>query len=249
MRNLNRVHRHDSTSALVVKYWIPAVLLVGVGLLSSGAKHAAVLALPVIALAFFGLCAAEIKPGDADLQYRRFLKWKHVPYAQISECRVSWVPAMGYIRTLRFVPPWGKIYFVLDGPTLEWAMPGGQTRITAFINARRTEPGHEAVNRHDRMRPTGLIHCGLAAGVGALSSLFGQALFPGFGAPWNPTGLPHELQVWQQALERATQWPWALVLCALLLAGIFWLRFKDRAWILAFGLGAVLASAAVNVLR
>lgn len=68
----------------------------------------------LIVLAFvlsgFHLSIAAIRVRNGDLQYRRFMRWQSIDKGAVR----SFGPfPLGYLRLGRFVPPWGRIWFVL----------------------------------------------------------------------------------------------------------------------------------------
>lgn len=94
------------------------------------------------------------------------------------ECKVSLVPAMGSLKLRRFVPPWGKIYFVLEEP-FQWAVPGGETRLTAFISARSAEKPQPEKTRDGRgVTGKDVLPCVAMAVVGLTFSAVAAILSP-----------------------------------------------------------------------
>src|SRR5690349_17536899 len=183
----------DLERLFIIKFLFPFVVVLGMTLVLRGAHHVVELVLPIALWTAFNLSVAQIKAGDQGVRYRRFLKWKGIPYREIRECKVSWAPAMGYMNIGRFVPPWGKIYFVLDGG-LHWAFPGGQTKLTALISARaageeltfpvRNKDGEEHTKRSD------VQACVVAFVAGAVLSFFIPVLFPSAPVRINPQTFP-----------------------------------------------------------
>jgi len=236
----------DSDKVFVVKLWLPLILLIGMGAMLRGTHHALVLALPVVLWASFNLSAAQVRVDDQHLRYRRFLRWKRIPYEEIRECKVAWAPSMGCIKLRRFVPPWGKIYFVLEGP-FEWAIPGGQTKLTAYINARAEgkQPADMVGSAHDG-GGAGVVLCVVMVFAGVLFSLLAAVLFPSPPQHARGGGFPARIA---HIEEQMFEWPWNLVVGSLLAAWILRSRFRDRAWILAFGLGGLLGSVVARALQ
>jgi len=71
--------RTNSDAVFVVEFWLPLILFVGMGLVLRHAQHAIALGLPITLWAVFNLTAAQVKPGDRTVQYRRLLRWKQIP--------------------------------------------------------------------------------------------------------------------------------------------------------------------------
>jgi hypothetical protein len=67
------------------------------------------LSVPFFVAALFFLTVAQVMPRGDHLKYRRFRRWKSIPYSEIRKCQGDWI--YGYIRTSRYLPPWGGLYF------------------------------------------------------------------------------------------------------------------------------------------
>lgn len=239
MRNQDEFQT-NSDVYFVLKLWLPLILLAGMSVVLRQAHHAYALGLPIALWAVFNLSAAQVKAGDQVLKYRRLFRWKQVAYEEIRECKVSWLPALGFLRLRQFVPPWGKVYFVLEAP-LQWAVPGGQTGLTTFISSRSGEGRHSDTTRDDRdSARRGVLVCLVMAVVGALSSAIASLLSLNLPAYVAGAGLPRWIVFWEQIGERTLQWPWDVVAGVLLAGCVICLRFRNRAWILSFGLGGLL---------
>jgi len=149
---------------------------------------------------------------------------------------------MGFLKTRRFIPPWGKIYFVLEGPSGEMALPGGQTRLTAYIKAR--SEGKPVDDAHpsgvDDSTGRDALHCAVAAFVGVVSWFLSMVLFPSPQARAVPAGWPAWLKAYTHIEMQLSEWPWNLAVFCFLILIILALRFRHRAWILAFLAGLTL---------
>ena len=247
--------QHGSETELdtffVIKLWLPLILLSGTAIMLRNAHHPLLIGLPMVLWAAFNLTAVQVRTGARNLQYRRFLVWREIPYEEIRDCRVSWVPAMGCLRLRqRYVLPWGTLYFVLDGP-LQVVMPGGQTALTSLINSRRREKQgpSDGGDRSRHCRLTNVLKCLGMMAVGVLLSTFGSILSitpPNqFGAP----GTPRWIIFWEQIGDHLYRSPWNVIAGAGLVAGIIYLRFRSRAWILSFGLGGLLGLVVARALQ
>lgn len=60
--------------------------------------------------AVFFLSVARVEPGNKELKYRRWFRWRVVSFSEIADCGESWV--YGYIRLRHSRFPWRTIYFV-----------------------------------------------------------------------------------------------------------------------------------------
>jgi hypothetical protein len=46
---------------------------------------------------------------------------------------------MGSLSLRQFVFPWGRLYFLLEGPLFQFNWPGGQTPLTEYISSKAAE--------------------------------------------------------------------------------------------------------------
>jgi hypothetical protein len=231
---------------LAAKYYVPIILFVGSGatLLSghpsfSNLVFRALLNAPFFLAACLLLSIAEVRVADRFLEYRRFSGWTKVSYDQIQHCRISWFPVLAYITLIRSEKNTARIYFVsgmLDGNERP------RTEITKYINEHRsgkpqleTQPVQHLAAKLKSPRQFCLI-MGL---VGVLYSTLIALFFPYLLEPdWS--GFPSAIQLAVKILWKASTWPWALLTCAFLIFQISRLRYKNKAWVDALTLGAVL---------
>ncbi len=97
-------------------FWIAALTLTSGPLLGS-----LLLVLPFVLWGTFNLTIAQVRADEHGVRYRRFWRWKEVPYSDIVRCRFSlFPPGLPYLKRRRFTPPWGSIYFAHDRGILEW---------------------------------------------------------------------------------------------------------------------------------
>jgi hypothetical protein len=76
------------------------------------------ISVPFLVASFFFLTIAQVQPSGDHLRYRRFRKWKVIPYSEIRSCRADWI--FGYVRTTRYLWPWGGLYFTRDQRGWSW---------------------------------------------------------------------------------------------------------------------------------
>jgi len=250
-RSEGRTSKTAPETAFLVKYLAAFIALVPAALSSEGLfayPARIVIIVPLALWGFFCLTATEVQACEQVLKYRRFLFWKQIPYEQIVECKNSWNPWFGYVELVRFVPPWGKIYFV----TMRPAFTGNPKELVASINARREgiEPhvlknGGPADETRKR-RPSLYILLGF---VGIIISLVFSYLFPEYDRPIPSKGFPIAVAMYLKFLNAAVSWPWALGTIAILTAAIMKFRSKDSIWILALGAGTILGHILATRLR
>ena len=63
------------------------------------------------------LTAAKIKASNNTLTYLIFATWRQIPYAEVTSVGWSIFPGLGYVKLRTFLPPWGKLYFVVEERT------------------------------------------------------------------------------------------------------------------------------------
>ncbi|MGO4883238.1 MAG: hypothetical protein ACLP59_20820 [Bryobacteraceae bacterium] len=106
-----------SFGVLSAKYYFGIFLLIVSGLVSNWWRDwGLLLGLPLAVAGFFQLSLATVEVRDGVLRYRRFVKWTIIPPADVVSCGVLMEPITGYIKLRRSVPPWARLYFVLDRP-------------------------------------------------------------------------------------------------------------------------------------
>ncbi|OLB40594.1 MAG: hypothetical protein AUH11_01415 [Acidobacteria bacterium 13_2_20CM_57_17] len=76
------------------------------------------LSVPFFVAALFFFTVAQVMPCGNHLKYRRFRRWKSIPYSDIRKCREDWI--FGYLRTSRYLPPWGGLYFTRQQVGFRW---------------------------------------------------------------------------------------------------------------------------------
>lgn len=242
------------TALLVVKLWFPLLILGGTWLSLRGTYAAAVtFGVPMVLWALFNFTACELWADERDVRYRRFFKWRAIPYSDILRCEVSWrILPMGSLKLRRPVPPWGKIYFVLPGSGFECAWPGGQTKFTAWVNAKvRGEPVQLPVEKFEapEVLRTGQKRCAALAVFGFVYSFcYYLVSEPVQQRSWE--GFPPAIRLLIHLEQLALTWPWGLVTSGLMAVVIFRERFEGRAaWLASFFGGALLSSVLIRWLN
>jgi hypothetical protein len=244
----------EFSSVFMVKYMFPFIcLLVFLLNLYERSSGGLAFASPLLLWGFFNATAAEVRAGERTLMYRRFLRWRAIPYTEIIECRVSWMPAVGLFKLRGGKPSWVKLYFLLPGGGFELAWPGGQTKFTSWVNAKiRGEPVEDSSAGSQDSTTTSLARrrCALVAGAGIVYAFFIHAV-PSHGTnqrTWE--GLPAALKLLVHLQQLAVGWPWGLVTCGWFAYVIVRQRFQHKwAWLASFLFGALLASVLIQGLN
>jgi hypothetical protein len=68
--------------------------------------------LPILLILLY-LGAAELRVEGKHILYRRFFSWKELP-DDVSDMRCTILPALGYVRFRRFMPPLGVLFFIVE---------------------------------------------------------------------------------------------------------------------------------------
>ena len=232
---------------VAAKYFLPIAMFVGSsGILLSG--HSSFCSFtfrvlfnaPFFLAAIFLLSIAEVRVANHFLEYRRFIEWTKVPYDQIEHCRISWFPGLACITLIRSEKNSARIYFV-SGTLV--ANEGPRSEITRYINEHRSgKPEREPEPaQHLGAKPKNPRQFCLIMGlVGVLYSTLIALFFPYFLLEPDLPGIPSAMQLVEKTLWKASTWPWALLTCAFLIFQILRLHYKNKAWVSALTLGAVL---------
>lgn len=241
---------------VAAKYYLPIAIFVGSSaILVSGHPSFSAFAFralfnaPLFLAACFLLSIAEVRVANHFLEYRRFIKWTTVPYEQIEHCRISWFPGLAYITLIRSEKNCARVYFV-SGTLVANERP--RTEITSYINEhslgkpeRETQPVKHLGTELKNPRQFCLI-MGL---VGVLYSTLIALFFPYFLLEPDLPGIPSAMQLVAKTLWKASTWPWALLTCAFFIFQILRLHFKNKAWVSALTLGAILGYMVTQALR
>ncbi len=117
-----------SASPFVVQVWMPIMFILGVYLFFHGMppEHW-LIGLPLLLIPVFMCTLAEVQDQGHRIQVKRL--WHSIDLAKedVAAISQSFVEGIGVLRLRRFVPPWGRVYFVTDWSKLGVASPGSET--------------------------------------------------------------------------------------------------------------------------
>ena len=182
-----------SASPFVVQVWMPIMFILGAYLFFHGmAPEYWLIGVPLLLIPAFMCTLAEVQDQGHRIQVRRLWHSIDVPKEDVATISQSFVEGIGVLRLRRFVPPWGRVYFVTDWSKLGVASPGSETErtnsratryslvrrvleslvvaISGFVAARAITAGV-----HDFRLQTSAMRIAAAALVGALCVLFAVA--------------------------------------------------------------------------
>lgn len=144
---------------------VPLLLIFSANITRWGAL---VMSVVLLAAAFMAsLAILEISSGA--LRYKRFFRWKGIEEGDIVRSGCLWPPFIGYIKLTRFVFPWGRIYFALDGNLQSNPFRRGQYPLLLYLQQKSELALRDRAESKGPTRPGALV---AAACVGALFSGF-----------------------------------------------------------------------------
>jgi hypothetical protein len=100
----------------ITKFYGPFILIIFCVVMLSGKfvsrRLLVVCPITLVAVFFLSLASLEVKGGV--LRYRRFWQWMTIDEKTVVASSELWAGVIGYIRISRYIPPWKRVYFVLD---------------------------------------------------------------------------------------------------------------------------------------
>lgn len=239
--------RMDSNNDMVhvTKYWLPAVLIAISGITLFGGNVSAsvfvsrfLLQVPFALLAIFLLTVVDVRAGENGLSYRRFLRWRQLDHSEVIACGKSSFPTLGYISVKRFVPPWGKLYFVAKATNMSpWFPPSATSDAMTLKRSDRCESQHNNRDeRRVRLREGIFLPIVVLAGMLYAEMLSSWFRFVLAAKPW--LRLPQLIALPLRFVFIAVSWPWGIITLAFLLAAFLKANLR-RDWFLSFMIGAL----------
>lgn len=111
----SRTGQSRSVQIPVFKFWLP---LLATGALIMIFRHSSIWqvlwVIPMAWLIIFYITAVQIRTERGLIRYRRFVSWKQVQGEQVESVGYSLFPGLGQIRLDHFLPPWGRLYYVME---------------------------------------------------------------------------------------------------------------------------------------
>ena len=203
---------------------------------------------PFLLWGIFLLTVAEVRATHSRLEFRRFYKWRQMPYASIRQCAPSLHPGLGFIELNQFQ---SRIYFVTLRPTFDRSCD-----VVAYINERRLGPHvanapHPCKEYHGAQRSNikSIRLCLIMFLVGVIYSVCLTVWFPNLLSESNWNESPPWMSIPMILLLRAGSWPWALLTMAALIAWIIAMRFQKRAWAPAMVVGSLVGRLSMQLWR
>lgn len=129
-----KILRSGLTNIFLTKIWGPIVCIgSAVGVFGPDFRSPGIwLACPFFVVALFGFSVAMVEVRDGVVRHRRLFKWKIIQPAEIVDARGEWPPVLASVRLNRFVFPWGRLYFALDGHVVD-LFRRGESHLLSYI--------------------------------------------------------------------------------------------------------------------
>jgi len=206
---------------------------------------------------------ALIMPTDGALRYRRFIKWHTIEYQEIVQCKRSLFPLVGYMKLNRFLPPWGRLYFVFHTPSEPFFGRSAQKAIVQYIQDKMAGKagldtrGETKIEVHVAApeKKGSLPVCALWALLGFVWVLFVRLVLDFQHTIPTPSVFAHEnilyslgLALWRLGTQ-LLDWPYNILVILAILALILASRFRRSGWAPAAALGFFVSELLVRFLR
>jgi len=233
--------RSDRSKVFISKVWGP-ILWVAASLLLFGKEFPGwrfLLASPFLIVALFEASLATVEVRGGVLRYRRLFKWTIIPEGDIVSARVVWHPFIASMRLKRFLFPWGRLYFILDGELNPFRK--GEYDLLRYLRKEPIIEDQDAALSKNRAKQRQVIAAVAGALFYIISQLFFSWRFSRFGPP-QPVHPPGPVVI--EFLLQISQL-WGRVEVVFILGIVFTVLaiYKYRrpdAWIYAFLAGASL---------
>jgi hypothetical protein len=231
--------KSDQSSIFVMKFCLPVLGIIGaIALFGERPPIMRIIFLFVIVMpCLFGLTLATIEVVGERIRYRRFFKWTELQLVEVQRAKAALPPFIGSVELGRFLPPWGKLYFVLDRYVANGLF--GTARYP-LIDGLNSEPiANEEQADQNKHFNTLLVSVVVGIVISIVSLHFGSGLSlqsPGSDPSW-PTWMRLQFQI--AALLHAV----AVQIAGLVIFAIVALRHRNRteAGIYGFLFGFALA--------
>jgi hypothetical protein len=243
--------RSKPGNVMLAKVW-GSVLCAGSGLLIVGSdvlNRRSLLALPLFFASLFTASIASFELRDGIFRYKRLFKWNTIPDNAIVDARIEWPPVLGSVRLKRFMFPWGRLYFVLDGNTNPNPFLGGEYPL---LRALRMRPGikidsGDLQGHETRNGPRPNVKVALSTLAGVLSYSVTNLLIPReHSQPASFLGGPSIIRA-QWSLIQLLENPKTVLVLSLIFALLAIYRYRRHdAWIFAFLAGFSLTHIVVH---
>lgn len=237
-----RNYKSSPSNVWLLKFWAPLLWLIWtVALFKDDVFSIRIIASIPFLLAFvFHISLAVVRIGDRGVEYRRFLQWKVLPSADMVSSGVVWAPFIGFLCLRKSLPPWGRLFFILDPDSAQRSSRRDGLGILAYLKQKQ-QAAVDSVRTTDDVSGVRYGRLVLAAMYGALASFMriylSQTVAPG---TTEPSGyLSPLVDSATRALAYVGNPQFAIpLLVGFVLLTVF-LRKRPSAWSFAFLAGVV----------
>jgi hypothetical protein len=192
-------------------------------------------------LAFvFHMSLAVVRIRHEAIQYRRFLQWKSLAATEVVSSGVIWSPFIGFLRLQRSLPPWGRLFFILDPESARRSARREERGIVGCLSRSR-DTATRAITTAGEVRGVRYGKLLVAAVCGILASFMrvylSQIVTPGTAEPTKYASRLVDSATRTLAYIGDPQFAIPLLVAFVLLAIL--LRNRRSAWSFAFLAGVV----------
>lgn len=219
------------------KFVLPTMAAFMITMLSWGNDQRMWIVIPTILILLY-LSAAELRIEGNHTFYRRFLAWRELPQ-DITDVRCSLLPALGYIRFRRFMPPFGVLIFIVERGYGRFVPFRRMATMQSMLSAIQLRPDG-VDSQFDNFKSEEMDHKSRVIWV--LSSIAGLIAGIAIPVPWQQWVISANQSIISRLLQIQLH-PVILSLYAIVLVGlIIQDRFRSAASFgLAFLIGTVIA--------
>jgi len=221
---------------MLFKFVMPAFGIFMMVLLSTSTGPRLWLIFPSALVVFYST-AADLRISNRLLSYRRFIALKRIPN-DIIDVRWSLFPGLAYIKFTHFLPPWGRLYYVVEEKGA-WRSPFGRSRfMESLVTGQHIHPADLIYDNTPKARKFQIRWIFVSA-----ASAVAGALAPVLEPNWSPSSSSVYF------LWRITHEPIALI-CWFALAAFVLIQEKAQGLsgvVLGFILGGTFAALLRNI--
>ncbi|MGH9436538.1 MAG: hypothetical protein ACRD22_01255 [Terriglobia bacterium] len=97
--------------------------------------------IPFVLALVFHTSLSIIRIRDGRVEYRQFLRWKPLPSTDVASSGVIWSPFIGFLCLRKSVPPWGRLFFILDPGSTRRSSRGDGLGILGYLHQKQEAAG------------------------------------------------------------------------------------------------------------
>jgi hypothetical protein len=187
---LQRGGNYESSPSNVwlLKLWAPLFWLIWTVALFKGDIFSIRIigCIPFVLAFVFHMSLAVVRIRDGTVEYRRFLEWRSLPSTDVLSSGVIWSPFIGFLCLRKSLPPWGRLFFILDPDSARRSSRRDGLGILGYLRQKR-QPSADSARPTDDVSGVRYGRLILAGVCGALVSFMrvylSQTVAPGTTEP------------------------------------------------------------------